>query len=238
MMTHMAKALDRWKVLPHDPIQKLEENLWYVRGMLGRIQRMMAVTRLGDGRLVIYNAVALDEPEMQELEAWGRPAFLIVPNAGHRNDAKIWKQRYPGLRVIAPAGAKRRVEEVLPVDDTGGDFGDPAVRFVAPDCTAARDCLLEVRSARGVTLVINDLVMNQPHQKGVGGLIFRALGFTGTAPKVAPLSRLMLVRDRAGLKSLLEQLAGTEGLVRVLVSHGQVIDRDPAAALRTAAATA
>jgi hypothetical protein len=238
MMPPMAKALATWKVLPHDPIRKLEENLWYVRGMLGRIQRMMAVARLGDGRLVVYNAIALDEPEMKELEKWGRPAFLVVPSAGHRNDAKIWKQRYPELKVIAPAGAKKRVEEVVPVDDTSGDFGDPSVRFVAPDCTEARDCLLEVHSARGVTVVINDLVVNMPHQRGVGGMVFRMLGFTGPQPKVAPIPRMMLVRDRAGLKSLLEELAARKDLVRVVMSHGQPIEQDCASALRAAAATA
>jgi hypothetical protein len=238
MMPGMPKALQTWKVLPHDPIQKLEENLWYVRGMLGRVQRMMAVARLRDGRLVIYNAIALDEPEMQMLEAWGVPAFLVVPSAGHRNDAKIWKQRYPELRVIAPAGARRGVEEVVPVDDTSGDFGDATVRFVAPECTEARDCLLEVRSARGTTVVINDLVFNLPHQAGVPGLIFRALGFTGPSPKVAPIPRMMLVRDRQGLKSLLEKLADTKDLVRVVVSHGSMIEQDPAGALRAAAATA
>ena len=238
MMPAMAKALETWKVLPHEPIQRLEENLWYVRGMLGRIQRMMAVARLGDGRLVVYNAIALDEAEMQQLEGWGQPAFLVVPSAGHRNDAKIWKQRYPQLKVISPAGAKKRVEEVLAVDDTGGDFGDPTVRFVAPDCTAARDCLLEVQSARGVTLVINDLVVNMPHVRGVSGMIFRALGFTGPSPKVAPIPRMMLVRDRAGLKSLLEQLATRKDLVRVVMSHGQLIEQNCADALRAAAATA
>jgi hypothetical protein len=238
MMPAMAKALQTWKVLPHDPIRKLEENLWYVRGMLGRVQRMMAVARLRDGRLVIYNGIALDEPEMKELEAWGAPSFLVVPSAGHRNDAKIWKLRYPSIKVIAPAGAKRQVEEVLPVDDTAGDFGDPSVRFVAPECTEARDCLLEVRSGRGLTVVINDLVFNMPHRGGVGGLIFRALGFTGPSPKVAPIPRMMLVRDRAGLRSLLEKLAEAKDLVRVVVSHGAVIEQDPAGALRAAAATA
>jgi hypothetical protein len=237
-MPHMAKALDTWKVLPHEPIQRLEENLWYVRGMLGRIQRMMAIARLGDGRLVVYNAIALDEPEMKELEAWGRPAFLVVPSAGHRHDAKIWKQRYPEMKVVAPAGARKRVEEVVAVDDTSGAFADPTVRFVAPDCIEARDCLLEVHSARGVTVIINDLVVNMPHARGVSGMIFRALGFTGPSPKVAPIPRMMLVRDRAGLKSLLEQLAARKDVVRVLMSHGHPIEQDCAGALRAAAATA
>src|SRR5689334_21357023 len=130
----MPKPFDTWTVLPHRPLEKLEENLWYVSGRMGSVQRMMAVARLTDGRLVIFNAVALDEPEMKELEAWGTPAFLVVPNAYHRVDAKIGKDRYPNLVVIAPQGGKKRIEQLLPVDRTDGDFGDPTVRLMMPDC--------------------------------------------------------------------------------------------------------
>ena len=110
----MPKPFDKWTVLPHKPLQKLEDNLWMVEGQLEQIRRVMVVARLGDGRLVIWNAIALGEPEMKELEAWGTPAFLIVPNGMHRMDARIWKQRYPSLTVIAPPGARKKIEQVVP----------------------------------------------------------------------------------------------------------------------------
>lgn len=234
----MAKCLHEWTVLPHKPIEKLEENLWRVEGRLGPIQREMVVARLGDGRLVIWNAIALDEPEMKELEAWGTPAFLIVPNGAHRNDAKIWKQRYPSLLVVCPPGAKQKVEQVVPVDKTEIDFGDPSVRFLAPGCAARRDGVLEVRSKRGVTVVFNDLLSNTPHLPGVGGLMLRTLGFTGPAPKTPLLSRMMLVEDRDGLRKMFGDYAGKSDVVRVLVSHGRAIDGNVADAFKSLSASA
>ncbi len=234
----MPKPFQTWTVLPHKPIEKLEENLWYVSGKLGNIQRMMTVARLPDGRLVVYNAIALEEPAMKELEAWGTPAFMIIPNGFHRVDAKIWKDRYPKLTVVAPEGARKKAEELVKVDRTDGDFGDPSVTMTAHEFTLKRDAVMTVRSKRGVTLVFNDLVGNMRHGKGFGGFMFRMLGFTGPVPKVPPLPRMLLVKDRPALKRTLEELAATPDLVRVIVSHGHLINEAPAEALRHAAATA
>ena len=84
----------------------------------------MTVARLHDGRLVVFSAMALDEPEMEALERFGTPAFLVIPSAIHRMDAKSWKDRYPEMKVIAPDGARSKVEKVVPVNTTHADFGD------------------------------------------------------------------------------------------------------------------
>jgi hypothetical protein len=83
----MAVCFTEWTVLPHEPVQKLAENLWRVEGALGKSnRRAMSVVRLRDGRLIVHNAIALDEPEMQELEAWGEVAAILVPNAARALD--------------------------------------------------------------------------------------------------------------------------------------------------------
>ena len=71
-----------WSVLPHRPIEKLQPNLWTVEADLpqGPIKRRMGIARLADGRLVFLNAIALDEPSMVQIEAWGEPAFAIAGN--------------------------------------------------------------------------------------------------------------------------------------------------------------
>src|SRR5262245_49018604 len=119
----MAKAFQTWTVLPHQPLEKLADNLWRVEGTMpdGRTRRVMSVAKMRDGRLVIHNAIALEEPLMAELEAFGTPAVLVVPNAYHRQDAKIFKDRYPALRVHCPRGATKGVGKVVPVD---GDYED------------------------------------------------------------------------------------------------------------------
>src|SRR5205085_669793 len=109
---------DTWTVLPHGRIEKLAENLWRVEGGVPKLplRRVLVVARLGDGRLLFHNAVALEEAAMREIEAWGTPAFLVVPNGWHRLDANVYKQRYPELRVLCPRGARLRVSRAVPVD--------------------------------------------------------------------------------------------------------------------------
>ena len=133
---------------------------------LANITRRMTVVRLRDGRLVIFNAIALDEGVMRALEEFGRPAFLVVPNGHHRLDAKIWKSRFPAMRVITPQGALTSVEKIVPVDATFADFGDPGVTFVTVPGTREGEAALEVTGPNGTTLVLNDLVGNMPNSEG------------------------------------------------------------------------
>ncbi len=235
----MPKAFDKWTVLPHGKIEKLEENLWRVAGTLpgGGPPRAMTVARLGDGRLVIHGAIALGDADMKELEAFGKPAFLVVPNAGHRLDAPAYKNRYPDMKVITATGSKEKVEQVVKVDDTEGRFGDDSVTYQPVEGTI--EGALVVRSKSGSTLVLNDTVMNMASGsvKGFGGFVSGMLGFFGSEPKVVPLAKLMVYKDKRAARAKLEQLADTPGLKRVIVSHGEMITADPCAAIKHAVRT-
>src|SRR5205823_2464698 len=119
----MPKAYDKWTVLPHRAIEKLEPNLWRVEGDLpgGNGTRVMTVVKLDDGGLLVHNAIALEEDQMKEIEAFGKPKILVVPNGFHRLDAKVFKERYPTMSVLCPAAAKKKVAKVVPVDGTYDD---------------------------------------------------------------------------------------------------------------------
>ena len=49
---------------------------------------------------------------MEQLEEIGTPTVLVVPNAYHRSDAALYKQRFPELEVLCPAAALEKVSEV------------------------------------------------------------------------------------------------------------------------------
>jgi hypothetical protein len=183
----------------------------------------------------VFSAIALEDAEMTELEAWGTPAFLIVPNAAHRLDAKIWKDRYPSMRVVCPPGARDKVAEVVPVDATVADLGE-GVTYGVLEGTAEREAYLVVRSAAGATVVLNVVVMNMRSLPGFGGFMMGLFGFTGPAPKVTFPAKRFVIDARAAARTHLERLAATPGLVRVVVSHGAPITDAPARALRAAAA--
>lgn len=230
----MAKAFSTWTVLPHKPIEKLADNLWRVSGTMpdGKTQRQMVLARMADGRVLVHNAVALGDAEMKELEAWGTPAVLFVPNQFHRQDARIWKDRYPKATVVAPAGAKKGVSKVVPVDVTSEDAPrDESVRLLPLD-GCPMESVLEVKSGAETTLVFCDAVLNMPKLKGVMGLL---LGPTGTV-SVPRAMRLLGIKDRKAFAAHLDRLADTPGLRRILVGHGRPVDSDPAGVLRQVAA--
>jgi hypothetical protein len=192
----------------------------------------MTVVRLRDSRLAVWSAIALDAKEMATLEAFGRPAFLIVPNDHHRLDVKAWKDRYPQLQVVAPQGSRAKVEEVVPVDTTAPDFGDPDVQFVAVAGTREREAALVVRSRNGTTLVLNDLVGNIRDASGIGGWLLGLAGFAGKSPRIPRVVKWNLVKDANALRAQLLQWAEMESLKRILVSHGEPIEANPQQALR------
>jgi hypothetical protein len=234
----MVAASTGWKVLPHGPLERVADNLWRVQGELPRLPvgRVMTLARRADGRVVVHNAIAVEEPLMGEIEALGRPAFLVVPNRWHRMDAPVFARRYPSAAVLCPAAARTMVAKVVRVDGDYRDFPlDPDVILTHLDGTGEREGILQVRSQSGVTLVFNDAIFNLPHLPGRHGRVLRWIGSTG-GPRVTRLARLFLVRDRRGLRAELERLAALPDLCRIIVSHGAMVADAPAETLRRIAA--
>jgi len=230
----MSKCFTQWTVLPHQELCKPEDNLWYIEGLLdGKVRRVMTIARMNDGRLVIHNGIALEDELMTEIEAFGTPAVLVVPNSFHRQDAAIYKQRYPDLQVVCPTRARKKVgKRVQVAGDLDDAPSDDAVRLQHLDGCKHKEGVLLVRSAGGVTAVFNDMLMNYAEvQKGLLGFFIAPSG-TFAVPRFA---RWFFVSDKRAFRSHLERIAADD-LQRVIVSHGDVITEGSADRLRTAAA--
>lgn len=229
-----------WRVLPHSPPEKMEDNLWRVEGELEGmpLKRVMTVAKRSDGGLVIHNGIALEEDAMRELEAFGEPAFLVVPNGYHRMDAGRYKARYPKLKVVCPRGAKKKVEQAVPVDlDYEAYPQDEAVGLRTLEGLGEAEGVMTVRSSDRVSLVLNDALFNMPHLSGVHGFVLKHLTGSSGGPKISRVARWFIIKDKRAFRAELEKLADTAGLVRVIVSHHETIDDDPARTLRRVAAT-
>jgi hypothetical protein len=172
---------------------------------------------------------------MKELEAWGTPKWLVVPNGGHRMDSRIWKQRYPDMKVITPAGAKTKVEEIVKVDDTKAELDDTVV-FEVLDGTKEREGVLRVTGGGKSHLVFCDGIMNnRSHNlRGFGGFMMGLAGFKSAALKVTFPSRMAIVDDKKAYRAHLERLA-TDDLARIDMAHGEPVTDGAQAALKHAA---
>jgi hypothetical protein len=235
----MTPATDAWNVLPHGPLERLADNVRWVQGSLPRIslKRVMTVARLDDGRLVIHNGIALADIQMRQLEAFGTPAFLIVPNAFHRQDAAAFKHRYPGLTVLAPSGSRAKVEQKVAVDGTLEEFPpDDTVRFERLGGVADVEGAMLVRSPDGTTLVLTDAMFNMDRKRDVLGFLFTTIMGSAPGPRVTRLAKLLLVKDKAALRRDLERYAALPDLQRLVVAHEKVATgREARAALLQAA---
>ena len=232
----MGKVHQQWTVLPHGKVIELDPNLLTVTGdihmPLTDLPRRMTIARLADRRLVVFSAIALDDAGMQVIEAYGRPAFLIVPSDKHRLDAKIWKDRYPEMVVATPEGARKNVSDVVPTDTIAPNFGDASVLFQTVSGTRGRESAMVVQTPNGTTLVLNDLVGNIRNSKGFGGWFLRMTNFAGDEPQIPKPVSWTMIDDRAALRAQFLRWSVLPGLKRILVSHGEPIDYQPAEVLR------
>jgi hypothetical protein len=236
----MTKPPRPWTVLPHGPLEKLEENLYAIEGEvpgIAGLRRRMAIVRRADGGLLFFNAVPVGEEALARIRALGRPAILVIPQQLHMMDAHAFRERL-GVRVYAPAVARAAVAARVVVDGAFEDIpGDPAVSVIPVAGFKTGEGMAVVRSGDRVSLVVADVVLNVPHAPGLQGLVFRILGMTGDRPKLPAPVRWRVLRDRRALQAQLDGLARTPGLARIVPSHGPIVDRDPADALREIASS-
>lgn len=229
-------ALPRgWIVAKNEAVQKLEPNLWIVRGETPGLPmpllRTMAMVRRDDGTVVIHSAICLEEGAMREVEAWGTPAMLVVPNGWHRIDAHAYKQRYPNIKVFCPRAVTRQVAEAVAVDgEIEGFPSDGAVRFEVLE-GIGKESVMIVTSDGRTTLVFCDTFINTPHLPGVSGFFYRLAGASG-GPRVHPFMKWM--SKKKPLRAHLARLAETPGLSRIVPGHGDVIETGAPSVLRAA----
>lgn len=233
----MTAPFKEWTVLPHGELTPINERIATVVGELQmpllRLPRRMTIVRLKSGELVIFSAIALRDPDMAKLEAFGRPAFLIVPSVMHRLDAPSYARRYPGIKVVAPRAGIEKIGQVVRIDTSAPEFGDTSVRYVE----VGGDSALEVDCDDGMTVIVNDLIGDIHDETGIGGWLLRMMGFAGDEPHVPAPVKLLMGKHKADVAQQFRKWAATANLRRIIVSHGDPIESNPKGALLKLATT-
>jgi len=229
----MAKLHDDWQVLPHGPLTEVEPGLLTVVGQipmpLGNFPRRMTVIGLGNGRTALWSPIPLREEAMARIEALGAPAFLTVPNGGHRLDLRPFHKRYPKAKIVTAPGSKARVAEAAGPVQTRASLGDRAKLVVLAGSGDAELAMMVQRGGE-ITLLTNDIIGHVAHPRGVGARVMaRLMGF-GPRARITRPARWFFVKDKAALAAQLREWSKLEGLRRLIPSHGDIVDR-PAAAL-------
>jgi hypothetical protein len=105
------------------------------------------------------------------------------------------------------------------------------------DGAGGHEAALLVRRASGITIIVSDLIANLRRKGGFEGWMLHVMGFGGDAPVIPLVEKALMVENKARLRRQFLDWAAIPDLKRIIMSHGEPIERDPAAELRTLAET-
>ena len=226
-----------WSPAPHQPLRKLESNLWVAEAPVpdAPYAQRMTLVRRRDTRVLVHNPICLNLAAMRDVDGWGPVTWLIVSCEAQLAHLAAWVERYPLAKVISTSALAVRTAAVARVD------GQIDALPVDDDMKMERlqgcpgEGVLLVRSAGRWTAVFADAVTNIPHLAGLRWSVERLLGLSG-GPRVSRMFRLRAVKDRQAFRKHLERLAETGNFARLVPCHGDMVEGDgAAAALRQAA---
>jgi len=194
----------------------------------------MTVARLADGGLFVHSPVALDaEDTRRDVEALGPVRVIVAPNRFHHLYVGPWAAAYPQARVLAAPGLPEKRRDLR----FHGVLADgPAVvpgeveQAVVAGVALFGEVVFWLRASR--TLVLTDLAFNVCHApSALTRAVFVLDGAYGRLA-VGRLERL-LFRDRPAARATLDRVLAWD-FERVVLAHGDVVERDGRARVRDA----
>eukprot|EP00439_Symbiodinium_sp_Y106_P054902 s2029_g7.t1 len=247
-----AKAKEPWESHVVSALSNLQEispgRLWQVsaKGASGGppMRNMTLYRPEGSGELVVFSAVALEASLMEQVEALGRPAVLVVPNAYHREDAAVWKARYPDCKVCAPQGStwvRERIAKVVTVDFDSRELSQRYSGSIAVEAIDGWNLnseevfeyfyTLELADGTRAYYVCDMLLRTNP---GFMSWVFGSGPLPGGFPRVGRLGKLFL-HDRKRVAKFYVQLA-QQNISIICYAHGDAFRGDCKAAFEAIAA--
>src|SRR4051794_894395 len=105
-------------------LQQFGRELWIVDGpdvvIAGfHYPTRMAVIRLSDRSLFICSPIKLTNALRAAIDGLGQVQHIVAPNSLHHLSVPEWKRAYPGAKVYAPPGLRRKRQDIVFDADLG-----------------------------------------------------------------------------------------------------------------------
>ncbi len=197
----------------------------------------MVVMRLADGGLFVWSPIALSADLKAAVDALGPVRFLVSPNLLHHLFLGAWQEAYPGAKLYASPGLRRRRKD-LAFDADLGDTPDPAwgadIDQVAVRGSPWITEVVFFHRASG-TAIFTDLIENfRPDWfAGWKGFVARLDGIVQPHTGAPRELRWSFLFRRAQARACLARILAwpIEG---VIMAHGEMVRADGAAFVRKA----
>lgn len=217
-------------------MERFADDLWLV----ARPQRFwgvetgtrMTVVRLSDGGLFVHCPVALDDATRSAVDALGPVRAVVSSSLFHHLYVLEWKRAYPDALYCACPGLERKRPDVpwnrilgdTPVDAWSADLDQ--VYFSA---RFEDEVVFFHRKTR--TLICADALLNLRHHPSRATRLV-ALLMWNRAPGTGYLE-YVAVRNRKAAREQVDRMLAWD-IERIVLAHGQLIERDGERVLRNA----
>ncbi len=218
-------------------LRQLASDLWVTerpQSFLGvQVGTRMTVARLADGGLFVHSPVALDADTRRDLDALGPVRLVVAPNRFHHLYVGPYGAAYPQARLLAAPGLpeKRcdlRFHGVLA--DAPAVVPGEVEQMVFAAMALMGEVVFWHRASR--TLLLTDLAFNMRQTPSALTRTLLVLDGAWGRFAIGRLERL-LFRDRAAARATVDRILAWD-FDRVVVAHGDVVERDGQAVVRDA----
>ena len=206
-------------------MQPVAENIWVKRFPLsllgGKQGRVVTVIRLATGELIIHSTAAFSPSDVAEIEALGKPGWLVDSMLRHDTFAQEGRAAFPNIPYLAPEGfAKSAQVDSRPLLPAPAAWSNEVrVLLIGGMPDAKEHVFLHIPSR---TLIVADLVFNFGPSSGWTSFFRRTLMGVKAHPDAARLYP-MLIKDRAPYNRSLQELM-TWDFDRIIVGHNKILE--------------
>jgi len=221
-------------------LRPLAENLWiksYPLSILGTQHgRNVTLIRLASGKVVVHSMAPFSRADVAEMQSLGPTGWLLEAMLLHDTYAREGRDAFPGVQFLAPPGFSEAVAfPTTPMRPAPGEWQGEIEVFALAGVPRLNEHLCVHVPTR--TLIVADLVFNfAPDERGWDRFFHRHIVGFKRYPGMSRVFRFC-IKDRAAFRASLEPILAAD-FDRIIVGHGQVIERDGKALLTRALADA
>lgn len=192
----------------------------------------MTVVLLSDGGLFVHSPVALDPETRRQVDTLGEVRAVVAPSVFHHLHVGAWMSAYPKAVFAACPGLEWKRPD-LPFTAVLGDQPHPswAKDLEQVYFSARRENEVVFYLARHRTMICADALLNlSTHALASTRFVARLMG--NRAPGIGHLEPLM-IRNRQLARRQVDRILQWD-IDRVVLSHGDPLERDGREATRQA----
>lgn len=229
---------EKSKIYPHGKVEKIDENIFMVRGSikmnpLMRITRNMAIVRQGD-ELSLINPIRVSREVELQIEALGSIKHIVRLGAFHGIDDPYYSEKYSASMWAQSGGSTYTVPKIDNEISAGCQLPFLNAEIIEFNGSMQSECVLLLKVGKGLLLTC-DAIQNYgdySYNNLLAKLLMPLIGFP-RATIVGPIWLKFMTPEKQSLEAEFRKLLNLE-FDSLLAAHGTLLEAGAHAAVEKA----